>query len=194
MTQLIRTNERREIRRALSIPCQVVRERDFRLVSNTTLDVSPAGMLISTDVEVEPGEGMLVSFRATELGLWFDTEARVARVIHGRRPGDRGRGAGLRFSTLSNVKRLILRGHLRRVPPPLPRRSQRIAWSATVQGLQQAVKTSPWIEVDAASQPQGLMSQRDAAATGSNKNVDPASILSAIFRAWGALESAEPAQ
>ena len=136
MPIFVRKNERREVRRAISMTCQIVRERDFRLVSEKALDVSPDGMLVATDVELEPGENVFVSFRATELGLWFDTEARVARVIRGRRPGDRGRGIALRFSTLPRVKRFILRGHLRRVPPPIPRRAQRIDWAATIRSIE----------------------------------------------------------
>ncbi|MBX3231056.1 MAG: PilZ domain-containing protein [Labilithrix sp.] len=118
------------------MPCQIVREKDFRLVAETALDVSPDGMLLATEMDLEPGENVFVSFRATELGIWFDSEAKVARVIRGRRPGDKGRGVGITFSTMSRVKRLILRNHLRRVPPPVPRRTQRIDWSATVIGLE----------------------------------------------------------
>ena len=92
-------------------------------------------MLVSSDHDLEVGEALIVSFKATQLGLWFDTDACVTRVIKGRRPGDRGRGIGLSFSSLDRVKRLILRGHLRRVPPPLPRRIQRIDWTATVRSL-----------------------------------------------------------
>ena len=136
MSLFVRKNERREVRRAITIPCQIVRERDFRLIAETALDVSPDGMLVATDVDVEPGENVFVSFRATELGLWFDTEADVARVVRGRRPGDKGKGIALRFSTMSRVKRLILRDHLRRVPPPIPRRKQRIDWTATVRSLE----------------------------------------------------------
>lgn len=135
MPVFVRKNERREVRRAIAMSCQIVRERDFHLVAEKALDVSPDGMLVATDVDLEPGENVFVSFRATELGIWFDTEARVARVVRGRRPGDKGRGVALRFSTLPRVKRFILRGHLRRVPPPLPRRTQRIDWSATIRGL-----------------------------------------------------------
>ena len=89
-------------------------------------------MLIATDMDLVPGENVFVSFRATELGIWFDTEAKVARVVRGRRPGDRGRGVALRFSTLSNVKRFILKGALRRIPPRLPQRVQRVDWPATI--------------------------------------------------------------
>lgn len=119
----------------MSLTCQIVRERDFELVAEAALDVSPDGMQVATDVALEEGENVFVSFRATELGIWFDTEASVARVIRGRRPGDRGAGIALRFTTMPSVKRLILRGHLRRVPPPIPRRAQRIDWAATVRGL-----------------------------------------------------------
>lgn len=133
--KFIRRNDRREVRRAIGFACTVVRERDFRVVAHQALDLSPDGMLVATDKELEVGENMILSFRATQLGLWFDSEATVARIIHGRRPGDRGQGVGLSFSTLDRVKRLILRGHLRHVPPPLPRRTQRIDWTATIRSL-----------------------------------------------------------
>jgi hypothetical protein len=136
MSLFVRKNERREVRRAISIPCQIVRERDFRLIAETVLDVSPDGMLVATDVDLEPGENVFVSFRATELGIWFDSEADVTRVVRGRRPGDKGKGIALRFSTMSRVKRLILRNHLRRIPPPVPRRTQRIDWTATIRSIE----------------------------------------------------------
>jgi hypothetical protein len=133
--KFVRRNERREVRRAVGLACSVVRERDFRLIADTAVDVSPDGMLVSTEHDLEVGESLIVSFRATQLGLWFDSEAQVARIVKGRRGGDRGAGVGLTFSSLDRVKRLILRGHLRRVPPPLPRRTQRIDWSATIRSL-----------------------------------------------------------
>ena len=133
--KFVHRNDRREVRRAVGLTCQVVRERDFRLIADQAVDLSPDGMLVSSDHDLEVGEALIVSFKATQLGLWFDTDACVTRVIKGRRPGDRGRGIGLSFSSLDRVKRLILRGHLRRVPPPLPRRIQRIDWTATVRSL-----------------------------------------------------------
>jgi hypothetical protein len=136
MPLFVRKNERREVRRAITLQCQVVRERDFRLVSEKALDISPDGMLLATDIDLEPGENVFVSFRATDLGIWFDSEARVARQVRGRRPGDKGKGVAIRFMTMSRVKRFILRNHLRRVPPPIPRRQQRIDWSATVRSIE----------------------------------------------------------
>jgi hypothetical protein len=98
-------------------------------VAETALDVSSDGMLIKTEIDLSPGENVFVSFRATELGIWFDSEARVARVIQGRRPGDKGKAVGIEFSTMSRVKRFILRNHLKKTPPPVPRRTQRVDWS-----------------------------------------------------------------
>ncbi|HEY8075791.1 MAG TPA: PilZ domain-containing protein [Labilithrix sp.] len=135
MPLFVRRNDRREIRRARRFFCQVVRERDFKLVATQAIDVSPDGMLVATDFDLEPGESLIVSFKATGLGIWFDTEAKVVRNVRGRRHGDKGRGVGLRFLSLDPVKRLILRGHLRRVPPPVPRRTQRIDWSASVRSI-----------------------------------------------------------
>lgn len=137
MSSFLRKNDRREIRKAIKMKCHVVRERDFAIIAEETVDLSPDGMLVKTDLaDMEPGERVFVTFRATNLDLWFDTEAKVMRIIRGRREGDRERGIGLRFSSLNGVKRLILRGHLRRVPPPLPRRAQRIDWTATVRSIE----------------------------------------------------------
>jgi hypothetical protein len=135
MSPLVRKNERREIRRALRFECSVVRERDFRFVAREAIDVSPDGILVSTYEQLDPGESVIVSFCATELGLWFDTEASVARIVRGMRYGDRGPAIGLTFSSLSRVKRFILRNHLRRIPPPVPRRTQRIDWTETVRRI-----------------------------------------------------------
>jgi hypothetical protein len=79
-------------------------------------------MFVLSDEIIDPGTELFVSFRATELPLWFDTRATVARVIAGRRMGDDGRGFGLRFRSLPAVSRVILRGHLRRAPRPAPQR------------------------------------------------------------------------
>lgn len=133
--RFVRRNDRREIRRAVGLACTVVRESDFRVIAHRALDVSPDGMLVATDKDLAIGENVIVSFQATQLGLWFDTEATVARIVRGRRFGDRGAGVGLSFSTLERVKRFILRGHLRRVPPPLPRRMQRIDWTKTIRSV-----------------------------------------------------------
>lgn len=128
-------NDRTSTRHHVRIDCEVVRESDFRLVGHRTLDLSPGGMLVRAASDVYVGERMLVSFQATPLGLWFDAQAEVTRLVRGRRPEDEGRAFGLRFVDMPAVPRLILRGHLRRVPPPVPQRPRRIDYAATVRRI-----------------------------------------------------------
>ena len=129
---LVRTKERRSIRRAHSIACQVVRESDFNLVGETALDVSPDGMLIKLRQGVEVGDKLIVSFQATPMGIWFDSEATVRRIVHGRRPTDTMPAFGISLDSLSNVHRHIMKGYLRNIPPPIPKRTQRIDFIATI--------------------------------------------------------------
>lgn len=116
---------RREMRRAVRLGCQVVRERDFALVGLETLDLCPDGMLVraASDLEVALGDRVHVSFQANAYGTWFDTDATVIRLLNGRREYDHGgRSVALSFGSLDRVKRLILRGAFRKTPPPVPRR------------------------------------------------------------------------
>ena len=92
-------------------------------------------MLVMAIRDVSPGDDLIVSFRATELGIWFDAEAKVARVVRGRRPKDRGRCVGISFTEFDPVARLVLRGHLRRTAPPVPQRDARIDYAATVRRI-----------------------------------------------------------
>jgi hypothetical protein len=132
---LAHKNERREIRRRVTLACRVVRERDFHLIGTYALDLSPSGMLVMSIRDAEPGDSLIISFRATELGLWFDAEGEVARVVRGRRPKDRGRGIGVRFTRFDAVSRLVLRGHLRRNAPPVPQRDFRVDYAGTVRRI-----------------------------------------------------------
>src|SRR5258706_7462166 len=135
MTFLVHKNERREIRRKLVIPCRVIRERDLELIGACALDVSPDGMLVMAIRDATPGDHVVVSFHATELDIRFEAEARVARVVRGRRPGDRGKCVGLRFEKMDAVKRFILRSHLKKNAPPLPQREPRLDYAATIRKI-----------------------------------------------------------
>lgn len=114
---------KRPSRHVLRIPCQVVRERDFRLVARRTLDLSESGLLVDPIARVLTGEPVLVSFMAPFSRIWVDAEATVARVVHGRRNGDRGMALGLSFDAIDEVARALLRRALRDIPPPLPSRA-----------------------------------------------------------------------
>jgi hypothetical protein len=132
---LVRRQQRRALRRAVKIDCQVVREKDFKLIGRSAVDLSPHGMLVVADERVLTGEDVIVSFRAPSASAWFDCSATVARVVHGRRPGDWGPCIGLNFDSLDDLTRIILHAHLRGVPPPLPMRAPRIDYAESVRRL-----------------------------------------------------------
>jgi len=130
---LVRVTERRAIRHAVDLSCSVVRERDSKLASLRAIDLSPDGMRVELkDVDVKLGDRFFVCFRTPPFGIWFYTDAYATRVLHGRRPKEHGRALGLKFGSLSAVSRLCIRGALRRTPPHLPQREQRIDYAATV--------------------------------------------------------------
>ena len=129
---LVPMNQRRTARRSVVVECQVVRERDFKLVGESTLDISPEGMLVLTRDCVLTGEDLLISFKTPILGTWFDAEARVARVVHGRRPGDYGRALGIRFRRLDRIAKSLLEASLHNYPAAVPMRAPRIDYAESV--------------------------------------------------------------
>jgi hypothetical protein len=129
---LVHIQQRRILRRALRVECQVVRERDFKLIGSRSVDLSPMGMLVMAQEPVLTGEPVIVAFRLPLSVCWFDAEATVARVVHGRRPGDLGRCFGLEFESLEPEAQVFLRRALRGVPPPLPTREPRVDYAASV--------------------------------------------------------------
>ena len=115
-----RWTPRRPQRHAIKLVCQVVRERDFKLVARHVLDLSEVGMLVKPITRVLTGESVIVSFMAPFSRIWIDAEATVARVVHNRRELDHGFGLGLCFDTIDEFSRALLRRNLDGVPPPLP--------------------------------------------------------------------------
>ena len=113
---------RRPTRHHLRLPCQVVRERDFTLVADRCFDLSEEGLFVPTLSTVLTGEDLLVSFMAPFSRSFVDAEVRVARVIHGRRRGDRGRALGLSFTEMDDTCRMVLQKQLAGMPAPLPAR------------------------------------------------------------------------
>jgi hypothetical protein len=113
-------SRRNVIRRDVTLPCQAVREHDFVLIGDRAIDLSTEGMLVPLKRRVLTGEAIIVSFQIP--GMWIDAEAIVARVVHGRRPGDDGLAAGLMFDRLAPAARAALAGYLHDRREPLPRR------------------------------------------------------------------------
>src|ERR1700690_4298553 len=109
---------RRAFRRYVRLDCQVVREHDFRVVSNLALDLSEVGMLVTTRERVLTGEDVVVSFKPPTSNRFVDAVGHVARVIHGRRPGDRGRLLGIELHAMDEDDRNYLWHCLRGLPAP----------------------------------------------------------------------------
>ena len=132
MPFLVHASQRRAVRRSVRVDCQVVRERDFKLVGSRSIDLSPAGMLVMLQEPVLTGEPLFVAFRLPRSDYWFDSEAVVSRVLHGRRPGDLCRSFAVEFETLEPGAQEYLGRTLRGTPPPLPMREPRIDYAGSV--------------------------------------------------------------
>ncbi len=115
-----RASRRIATRRGVTLPCQAVRERDFKLIADRTLDISVDGVLLPVQEHILTGETLILSFPIP--GMWIDAEATVTRVVHNRRPGDDGLACGVLFDVISPSARAALAGFLHGKPPPLPRR------------------------------------------------------------------------
>lgn len=122
---LARSTPRHAFRRFVRLDCQIVREHDFVSLSDLALDLSTDGMLVRTTSRVLTGEEIVFAFRPPRSNRWIDGVATVARVVHGRRPGDRGRALGLQFSGLARRDTEHLWECLRGLPPPSPLRDPR---------------------------------------------------------------------
>jgi hypothetical protein len=132
MRTLVHAHQRRAVRRAVHIACSIVRESDCRLIARSAVDLSPLGMLVVAEARVLTGEPVMVSFWMPSIRRWFDLRGVVARVVHGRRPGDAGHCLGIELDPLGRESERLLRGALRNVPPPLPMREPRVDYAATV--------------------------------------------------------------
>lgn len=111
---------KRPSRHCVQSTCQVVSERDFRLVADRIENLSSWGMLVSPADPIKTGERVYVSFQLPGTTEWFDAQAVVTRVLHGRRPGETTRKLGLEFVDLSPHDRYRLRKTISRVPPVPP--------------------------------------------------------------------------
>ena len=127
MRRSVSKPSRRSSRHSVQIACQVVRERDFRLVADRIVDLSDSGLRVMPADPVLTGERLLVSFKLPRSRVWVDVEATVTRVVHGRRPGEHTRGLGLEFDQLEMFPRFMLKQLLKKAPlsPPGQRSGRR---------------------------------------------------------------------
>lgn len=111
---------RRATRHSVRLECQVVRERDFRLIADRVVNLSATGLMVSPADPALTGERLIVSFRIPHSSHWVDAEATVARVVHGRRPGEHTRGLALELENVEEIPQMLLGRVLRRCPPAPP--------------------------------------------------------------------------
>jgi hypothetical protein len=107
-------------RRLLRQSCQVVRERDFKLIADQVVDLSATGALVMPADPILTGERVILSFQLPN-SHWVDTEALVIRILHGRRPGEHTRGIALELDGISGLNRFMLERALKYMPPAPPR-------------------------------------------------------------------------
>jgi hypothetical protein len=125
MEQTDSTLRRGSARRPVRMACEAVRERDFSRIGRVAVDLSRDGMQVRSDARVLTGDAVIVSFFEPTSGRWFDLEAQVARVVHGRRTEDAGRGVGLKFVSMREDDRAALDRALRGRVPSLPKPRKR---------------------------------------------------------------------
>lgn len=175
----VRQSRRIATRRDVLLPCQAVRESDFKLIADRTLDVSVDGLLLPVDERILTGETLIVSFPIP--GMWIDAECSVTRVVHGRRPGDDGLLAiGVLFDKISPSARAALAGYLHGKPPPLPRRGPLARLRRGEDGPQLADSS---IMNQMLLGPTALASLDDVEEV-SEDAVDPVGILRELASAW----------
>jgi hypothetical protein len=149
MRRLLLKNRRSSVRHAVQIPCQVVRERDFKLVGDRIISLSESGMVVTPADPVLTGDRLIASFRLPRSGAWIDVEATVTRVSHGRRRGEHTRSFALAFDELSLRSRRMLLHTLRHAPmsPPCPRPGRRSSATALRRLLQSQSAPGVWSAV-----------------------------------------------
>jgi hypothetical protein len=180
-----RASRRTSTRRGVTLPCQAVRESDFKLIADRTLDISVDGLLIPVQESILTGETLIVSFPIP--GMWIDAECSVMRVVHGRRPEDEGLACGVLFDVISPSARAALAGFLHGKPPPLPRRGP-LARLRRGEGLPRLADQETMASLVNAPMP--LVSTMDVQDVADDE-IDPVGILRELASAWKRLVLAE---
>lgn len=107
---------RRTPRYAVETECVVVSEDGHRLVGDAIHDLSYSGVQVGGGAGARPGERVCVSLRIPDSAAWIDAEGVVARVLRGRRDGDRGPALGIRLTRMNGMSRVFLTSIARSFP------------------------------------------------------------------------------
>jgi hypothetical protein len=117
-------SRRRALRRAVRMECETLSALWDDTAALVATNLSPQGLWLGTELPLEVGEQLVVSFRPPRWPEWsspLTVLARVARVGMPRRRGDAGpAGMGLCFVDLEPEACVHMTNLLRGLPPPLP--------------------------------------------------------------------------
>lgn len=103
------TDQSRQHRRhALHTSCIARSLEDGRLVGDTMLDVSYAGMRIAKVGRARVGEKVGLSLQLPGSRVWIEARGRIERVLEGRREGDPEPAIGVRIDAMNGMDRLML--------------------------------------------------------------------------------------
>ncbi len=106
-------HDRRHLRRAVPIGCELFTERGGSRVESV-VDLSPSGARVTSSATALRGDEVLLSF--VPPGARDDRLSVVCRVAHTGRAG----ALGLEFTALESWAKNVLTARLRGFPPPLP--------------------------------------------------------------------------
>lgn len=132
---LLQAADRVSPRRHVSMPCQVVREDDFRLLGDRALDLSMNGMQVIALRHTPVGTPVIVSFQIPDTRIYLDTEGVISRVVWGRREADQSPAFGVSFAALPPMETAVLTARLDGLPPPVPNRNLRIDYAESVRRI-----------------------------------------------------------
>jgi len=99
----------RSPRFSMRLNCQVVRERDFKLVATAVMNVSESGLLVDADVPVRYGEKIILTFYSPAVKDWIDAEGTVTRISHGPRWMARKQAFGVAFDSIDKDSKRNIR-------------------------------------------------------------------------------------
>ncbi|MFO0693063.1 MAG: PilZ domain-containing protein [Polyangiales bacterium] len=113
--------DRKTLRRAVSLRCELDSDVFDEAVPFVLSDLSPLGAFVDTPLPLDVGDSVTVTFTPPHsTGTWC-LRARVARVGLGRRASDlHPVGMGLEFLDLGPVERAELASCLAGLPPRIP--------------------------------------------------------------------------
>ena len=117
---------RRSVRRAVDLQCDVVFPDRDEPVRCRARDLSVSGVWLTTPVLAEPGDRVVICFRPPNWPIIWNLTVfgRVARASKARRQDDRTSGMAIEFTDLTDAEREALAQGLKGLPPPKPPRTR----------------------------------------------------------------------